>query len=115
MRTKDTGVPGSPGSIVFKIFEHAPIGVVHAAVEHQFSGASFEFGQRDSVEQRDGIVVHFIPTGWVKVHEDARGVVVPAPPEIARECPKTLLQRRNETVECASFADYWSNLRCRLC
>src|SRR5215831_8909348 len=115
MWAKDAGMPGSPGSIVLEVFKHAPISVVHAAVKHHFCSASFKFSQRDSVEQRDGIVVHFVPPGGVEIHEDAGRVVIPAPPKVAREGPKALLQWRNKTVERASFTDDGGNLRGRIC
>ncbi len=52
-RPQNAGVPGSPGAVRVEIFALAAIGVVDAAVQHQFAGAAFHRRQRNFREQRN--------------------------------------------------------------
>src|SRR5271154_773006 len=45
MRPQDAGVPGSPSAVRLQIFLQAAIGVVDAAVQYEFGGASLQFRQ----------------------------------------------------------------------
>jgi hypothetical protein len=66
----------------------------------------FKFGERILVQQRDGTVVELAPAQRVEVAEQAAGIVIPAPPQVAGQGPEPLLGRRDETVEGAGFAHH---------
>ncbi len=91
MRPQHAGILSTPGSIRFQIFQHAAIGVVHAAMEHDFGGAHFQLGERQLAQQSHWIVVELVPSRRIQIEEETRGVVVPTPPQIARQCPQPLL------------------------
>src|SRR2546423_7318916 len=103
-------MPRTPGSFSLLIFEQATIGIVDAAMQYKFGSAGFELRQRKLREQRDRIVIQFTPAYWVKVEKQANGIVVPAPPEVARQCPKPFLRWSNKSVERARFAYHWRHL-----
>ena len=93
-----------------EIFPLAAIGVVDAAVQHQFAGAALHLRQRNLRQQSDGIVIELPPAHRIEVAEQAAGVVVPAPPQIARQRPEPLLGGRDEAIQSASFADHRRHL-----
>ena len=64
---------------------HAAIRVVDAAVQHERRRALFEQRGRYLPEQGDRIVIECAPQRRVERPEEARGVVIPAPPHVARE------------------------------
>ena len=67
-----------------------------------------------SVSSEIGIVIQLPPAHRIQVAEQAGGIVVPAPPEIARQRPQPFLRRSDETVERAGLADHRRDLRRRL-
>ena len=73
--------------------------------KHQLAGATLDLRQRNLAQQRDRIVIELPPAHRIEVAEQARGVVVPTPPEIARERPEAFLGRSDEAIERAGFAD----------
>ncbi len=79
-RPQRSGVCSAPGTIGAQIFLLAAIGVIDAAVQHQFSGAAFQFGERDLRQERDGIMVQLAETHRIQIAEQAGGIVIPAPP-----------------------------------
>src|ERR1700704_1784752 len=104
-------MPRSPSSFRLLIFEQATIGIVNAAVQHEFGGAGLELRQRKFREQRNRIVIQFTPTYRVKVVKQADRIVIPTPPKIARQCPEPFLRRSDKAVERARFAYHWRHLR----
>ena len=113
-RPQSAGVSCAPGTIGSQIFLLAAIGVINAAVQHQFSGAAFQLRERNLRQQRDGIVVQFAETHRIQIAEQAGGIVVPAPPQVSRDGPQALLHRRDEAVQRARLADHRRHLRGRL-
>ena len=83
-------------------------------MQHQFAGAAFQLGQRNLRQQRDRIVIQLPPAHRIEIAEQAAGIVVPAPPQIARQRPQPLLRGRDEAVQRARFADHRRHLRGRL-
>ncbi len=79
-------------------------------MQHQLRGAGFQFGQRKLSQQRHRIVVQFIPARRIQIEKQAGRIVVPTPPQIARQGPQPLLQRSNETIKRSGFAHNWSDL-----
>ena len=59
-------------------------------------------------------MVQFAPTRRIQIKKQARRVMVPTPPQIARQRPEPLLQRGDEAIERSRFAYYRSDLRGRL-
>ena len=81
------GVARAPGALGILVLAQAAIGVVDAAVEDEFGGARFQFGERVLVQQRDRTMIELAPAQRIEVAEQARGIVVPAPPQIAGQRP----------------------------
>src|ERR1019366_8296020 len=98
------GVARTPGSLRTLMLAQAAIGVVDAAVQGKFGGARFEFGERILVQQRDGTVIELAPTLRIEFAEQADGIVIPAPPQVAGQRPEPFLDGRDETVEGTGFA-----------
>src|SRR5581483_1856418 len=113
-RPEHAGVARAPGTIRFHIFPLTPISVIDTAVQHHFARAPFDAGKRDLAEKRDGVLVELPPARRVQFTEKARGVVVPAPPEITRESPQALLRRSNKSIQRARLTHDRSNLGRRL-
>ena len=110
MGTEDTRVARAPGPVRLQILQHAAVGIVHPAVEHEFRRPGFQFGQRHLAQQGDRIMVQFTPAVRIEVEKKAGRVVIPTPPQVPRQGPQPLLQRCDETIEGASLAHHWSNL-----
>ena len=109
-RTQDPGVSRAPGAPRIQIFPHAPVGVIDAAVQHQFRGTQLQLGQRKLAQQRYGILIQLPPPYRSQVQEQGGRIGVPTPPQVARESPEPLLRRRDEPVKGARFAHYRRNL-----
>src|SRR5260370_8369148 len=101
----------SPRAVGLQIFGWAAIGVINAAVQDHLSGAAFDAGERNFRQQRDGILIQLPPARRIQFVKQALGVVVPAPPQIARQGPEPLLCRSDEAIESARLADYRRHLR----
>ncbi len=71
----------------------------------QLLGALLERLDGDLLEQRDGVVIELPPADRIELPEEGRGVVVPAPPEVARERVKALVRRRYRLSERPRFVD----------
>ena len=78
-------------------------------MQDEFGGARFEFVERILVQQRDGTVIELTPAQRIEIVEQAGGIVIPAPPQVAGQRPESLLNRRDETVERAGFAHHVRN------
>ena len=63
-----------------------------------------------SRKQGDGIVIELPPAHRIEIAKQTAGVVVPAPPQIARQRPQPLLSGRDKAVQSASFADHRAHL-----
>src|ERR1700674_2577802 len=107
--SQHTRVARTPGSLRFFVLTQAAIGVVDPAVQDKFRSARFEFGERILVQQRDRTVIELTPTQRIEIAEQAGGIVIPAPPQVASQRPEPLLGGRDETVEHAGFAHYRRN------
>src|SRR5207302_1773170 len=83
------------GAIGLQIFLLAAVGVIDAAVQHQLAGPALQLSKGNLREQRDRIVVELPPAHRVQVAEEADGIVVPTPPEIASQRPESLLSGRD--------------------
>ena len=86
-RTQHACVGSAPGAVGVEILALTAVTVVDPAVQDEFGGAMFELFQRHLAEQRDGILVKLTPTHGIEVAEEADRVLVPTPPEVAREGP----------------------------
>src|SRR6202021_1596899 len=62
-------------------------------------------------QQRNRIVVEFAPAGGIEIEEQTGRVVIPAPPQIARQRPQPLLQGSNEPIQSSRFTHDRSDLR----
>ena len=109
-RPQNAGMPGSPGAVRVEILALAAIGIVDAAVQHQFTGAPFHHGQRNLRKQGDRIVIELPPAHRIEVAEQTAGVVVPTPPQVARQRPQPFLGGSDKAVERAGFADHRADL-----
>ena len=104
-RAENAGVGRAPGAVCLQVLLAAAVDVVDAAVQDEFGGAALDLAERHFVEQRDGILVELAPADGIEVAKQIDAVVIPAPPDVARERPEALLCRGDETVEGAGFAD----------
>ena len=110
--SQDACVTRAPSAVCFKILALPAVGVVNAAVEapiHPRVRSSTDRGI--SVSSAMGLWLELPPADRIEVAEQAGGLLVPTPPEVAREGPQTLMHGRNETVEGTGFAYDWSHLR----
>ena len=80
-------------------------------MQPQFLGAALQRRQGDLRKQPHGIVIEFPPARGIEGAEQAAGVLIPAPPQIARQGPEALLRGSDEAVEGARLADDRRNLR----
>ena len=103
------GVTRAPGSLRILVLAQAAIGVVDPAVQGEFGGARFELLERILVQQRHRTVIELTPAQRIEIVEQAGGIVIPTPPQVARQRPEPLLGRRDETVERAGFAHHGRN------
>ena len=92
-RPQHAGVVRAPGAIGLEIFLLAAVGVIDPAVQHQFAGAALDLRQRHLAEQRDRIVIELAPARRIEIAEHVDRVLIPTPPEIARQGPEPLLKR----------------------
>ena len=92
-RPQDAGMLRAPGAVRLQIFPLAAVGVVDAAVQHELAGAAFDAGKRKFRASSDtGLWLSCAPAHRIEIAKQAGGVVVPAPPEIARQRPQAFLR-----------------------
>ena len=104
------GVAGAPGVLRVQVLLHPPVGVVDSTVQSERRGALFQLVDRNPSEQRHWIVVDFAPQRGVQFAEEARGVRVPAPPQVLGEGAQSLMCRGDELAERPCLADDRSEL-----
>ena len=73
-------------------------------MEGQLGGALFDPGERHLVEEGNGIVAQLSPAAGVEVAKKGDGILVPAPPDVARDAPEAFLQGCNKAREGARLA-----------
>ena len=110
-RPEHARVPRAPRARRREVLLHAAVRVVDAAVQHERRRALFEQRGRYLPEQRDGIVIERAPQRRIERAEEARRVVIPAPPHVARERLQPLVRRRDELPERARLAHDRGELR----
>ena len=98
-RPQHPGMLGAPGPIPLQILALPAVGVVDSPMQHQFPGAALNPRQRKGGKHGNGIVIELPPTHRIEVQKQTAGVVVPTPPEIARQRPKPLLGGSNEAID----------------
>src|SRR5580658_7266108 len=103
-------MPGSPGTVGLQILLLAAVDVVNAAVQNQFRRAAFDLFQRNFAEHRNWILIQLPPAHGIQIAKKADAVVIPAPPQVARERPEALLRRSDEAVQSTRLADHGSDL-----
>ena len=69
MRAQHARALRAPGPVFFQILQHTAIGIVHAAMQHEFGGASLQLGKGDFVQQRNWIVIEFAPPGRIEIEK----------------------------------------------
>jgi hypothetical protein len=79
-------------------------------MQNLFLSAALNFGQGHFVQQSNRIAVELTPAGGIEITEQAAGIMVPTPPQIASESPKPFLRGSDEAIERASLADHWRHL-----
>jgi len=62
-------------------------------MQNQFAGAPLQPREWKPGENGNGIVVELPPAHGVEIEKKAAGIMIPTPPEIARQRPKALLRR----------------------
>jgi hypothetical protein len=95
----------APGVLRVHVLLQAAVGLIDAAVQRQLRRARLEHVDRNLLQQRDRIVMAGPPQQRIEVAEEARALVVPAPPEVARDGRQPLMHRRHELSERAGVAD----------
>ena len=109
-RAQHASVRGAPGAVGVEVLALAAVTGVDAAVQDEFGGAALQLFERDLAEQRDWVLVELAPAGGIKIAEEGDTVLVPAPPEVAREGPEALLCGADEAVQRARLADHRGDL-----
>ena len=95
-RAEDAGMTAAPRVLRPEILLQPAVRLVDATVERQLRHPQLELIARNTVQQLDGIVVARGPEHRIEVAEQADALVVPAPPEIARERRQPLVHGRDE-------------------
>src|SRR5882762_5725449 len=108
--SQDARVPRSPSPIRVEILPLAAVGVIHPSVENKVPGAPLNRRQRHLRQERYRIVVELPPAYRIELPEQAGGIVIPAPPQIARQRPEALLNGSDKTIERSSFAHHGREL-----
>ena len=103
-RPQNTSMPCTPGSLSLLIFPQAPVRVVDAAVQGEFSGSRLQLGEWKLRQQGNRIVIKSAPAYGIEIKEQPHRVMVPTPPQVARQSPEPFLRGSNETIERARFA-----------
>ena len=67
-------------------------------------------GSGISRQQRDRIVIQLAPAHRIEIAKQAAGVVVPAPPQVARQRPQPFLRGSDKAVQRARLADHRRDL-----
>ncbi len=86
-RPQHARIGRAPGAVRVQILLLAAVDIVDAAVQHQFRRAPLDLSQRHLAEQGDGILIELPPAGRIQIAKQADAVVVPAPPDVARQRP----------------------------
>ena len=86
-RSQHAGVSRTPGPVRVEILLLPAIGVVDAAVQHQFARAALDSGQRHFRKQRNGIVIQRAKTHRIELTKNGSNFVIPAPAEITGHAP----------------------------
>ena len=81
------GIASSPGAVRFQIFPLTTIGIIDAAVQHQFAGAPLNGRQRHLRQHGHRIVTQLPPAYRIQIPKQPAGVMVPAPPHVAGQRP----------------------------
>jgi hypothetical protein len=104
-RPEHAGVARAPRVRRRQVLLHPAVGVIDAAVQHKRRSALFEPCHRNLLQQRNRIVVELAPEHRIERAEDARGVVIPAPPHVPRERLQPVVSRRDELSLSPRLAD----------
>ena len=81
-----------------EVFLHAAVGVIDATVQHQLRRALFQGRDRNLLQQCDRVVIDVAPQQRIDLAEQARGLVVPRPPEILRQRSASSRMRRSRMI-----------------
>jgi hypothetical protein len=82
-------------------------------VQHQLCGAPLDSRQRNFRQQRNWIVITLPPRHGIQIAKQRDRIVIPAPPQVARQGPQALLHRSNEAIQASRFTYNWRHLRRR--
>ena len=104
-RTQRAGMFRAPSTVCLEIFLLAAVGVVDTPVQYQFVGAALNAGQRHLAQQRHRIVVELAPARRIEIEKNVDRVLIPTPPEVARQGPQPFLDGSDKTRERARLAD----------
>jgi hypothetical protein len=109
-RAQHAGVGRAPGAVGVQVLTLAAVTVVDAAVQDELGGAKLQLFQRHLAEQGDRVLIELPPARGVEIAKKADRVMVPAPPQVARQRPEPLLRRADEAVEGTRLAHHGSDL-----
>lgn len=112
--SQHAGVDGSPGMFRLEILLMAPVGIVDPTVQDELAHALLERLQGKLSEECNRIVIELLPQHGIQFVEKGCGFLIPTPPEIPGERPKTFLRRSKKPVQCTRFTHNWGHLRCSL-
>ncbi len=88
-----------------RVLVHAAVGVVDPPVQRELRRTLLEPVDRHLLEERHRVVAHLAPQNRVQLAEQAGRLVVPAPPQVLRDCAQTLLERGHNLPESPRLAD----------
>ncbi len=114
-RPQHAGMPRAPGVFGRQILLKPAVRVIDTAVEPELRGPFFEHLNRKPIEQRNRVVSELHPQRRVELPEQLRRVVVPAPPQIFRQCSQPLMRGRDELTQRPRFRHDRRDLAARRC
>ena len=83
----------APGLPQPEIFLQPAVGVIDAAIEHQFGGPHFQPLGREFRQQRDRVVVQLPPADRVQIAKQVDDFRTPGPPKVASHRDAFVVQR----------------------
>ena len=100
LRAEHAGVGSAPRRRFAHVFLQPAIGLIDAAVEHQFGRPHLQPLGRELREQGDGVVVELPPADGVEVAEEVDDLGVPTPPQISGQGDALVVQGFSRKSKC---------------
>ena len=104
-RPQDARVARTPRMFRLEVLLQPAIGIVDPAMELELLCPFLQRLDGDLLQERNRIVIELAPPDRIELPKEGRRIVVPAPPEVARERVESLMRRCRRLAERPRFAD----------